>query len=191
MPDALRLAILLLVLLDPVSAAIGASTLATSRSEPDRRVVVGGGALVVFALLAVVASIADRLLGALHISDPAAELAAGLVVLVLVLDLLWQGPAARVRPAARATAWRLCVFPYAVPLLAGPAVVAAAIAWSATEGTGVTIGAAALASAAVALIAFFWRRPPTGAGARALGAFVAVAMALIAFDLVRDGIFGT
>ena len=86
---------------------------------------------------------------------------------------------------------RLALFPFGIPLVAGPAVVAATIAWAATEGAGVTVGGAALATAVVAAVATAWRSPPTGRTARVLGAFTAVAMAFVAFDLVRDGVIGS
>ena len=149
------------------------------------------GSAIAFVVLAGAALVADPLLDALHISAPAAELAAGLVVLVPALDLLWQGPGERLRPAARARAVRLALFPFGIPLVAGPAVVAATIAWAATEGAGVTVGGAALATAVVAAVATAWRSPPRGRTARVLGAFTAVAMAFVAFDLVRDGVIGS
>jgi multiple antibiotic resistance protein len=186
--DALRVAVLLFVLVDPISAAVGAHALSTARPETERRMIVGTGAIASFGVLAIAAAVADPLLDALHISDAAAELAAGLVVVVVALDLLWQGPAGRVRPAPTAPARRLAVFPYAVPLLAGPASVGAALAWAAVEGAGTVIGAAALTSVAVAVVALAWRRPPAGV-ARVLGSFVALAAAVIAFDLVHDGVF--
>jgi multiple antibiotic resistance protein len=186
--DVLRIAALLFVLLDPISAAVGAQALGASREESERRVIVGAGALMTFVVLAVAAVIADPLLDALHISDAAAELAAGLVVVVVALDLLWQGPAGRVRPAPRAPAWRLAVFPYAVPLLAGPASVGGTLAWAAVEGSGAVIGAAAFAAVAAGIVAIAWRRPRART-ARVLGSFVALAAAVIAFDLVHDGVF--
>jgi small neutral amino acid transporter SnatA (MarC family) len=103
---------------------------------------------------------------------------------------LWNGPAGRVRAQAGTTWARLALFPYGVPLLAGPGAIAVAIAWSVNEGAGPTFGGAALALAAITLLVCFWARPPRGRGARVLGALTAVAMALVAFDLVRDGVFG-
>ena len=189
--DVLRLAITILVVIDPISAVIGASDVATDRPARDRSIIVLVGSAIAFVVLAAAALLADPLLDALHISAPAAELAAGLVVLVPALDLLWQGPAERVRPAASATATRLALFPFGIPLVAGPAALAATIAWGAAEGAGVTVGGAAIATAIVAALAIAWRSPPRGRRARILGAFTAVAMALVAFDLVRDGVIGT
>jgi multiple antibiotic resistance protein len=188
--DVVRLAIVILVVIDPISAVIGASDVATDRPARDRSIIVGLGSAIAFVVLAGAALLADPLLDALHISPPAAELAAGLVVLVPALDLLWQGPGERLRPAA-ASAARLALFPFGIPLVAGPAAVAAVVAWGAAEGAGVTVGGAAIATLAVAVLAMAWRSPPRGRRARVLGAFTAVAMAFVAFDLVRDGVIGT
>jgi multiple antibiotic resistance protein len=191
MGDVIRLSVLLLVVLDPISAAIGAATLSSSRSVAARATIVVGGSVVAFGALAAVALVADPLLDALDISASAAQLAAGLVVLVPAVDLLWQGPAGRVRPSDESGAPQLALFPYGIPLLAGPASVAAVIAWSAWEGTGVTVGAGAVATALTALIVLAWRHPPTGRAARMLGGFTAVLVALVAFDLIRDGVLST
>ena len=87
MADVARLAVLFIVVIDPFAAAIGAATLTGARDDRSRRALALGGAVVALALLEVVIGIADPLLDALHISDPAAELAAGMVVLVPALDL--------------------------------------------------------------------------------------------------------
>jgi multiple antibiotic resistance protein len=189
--DLLRLAVLIAVLVDPISAAVGASALAAGRGPRARAVIVGAGAAVAAAVLGALALSADPVLDWLDISPGAAQLAAGIVVLLPALDLLFQGPGGRVRADERVPVWRLALFPYGVPLLAGPGAAAAVIAWAASEGTGVTLPAALLACAGVAVVAFAWRAPVEGRAVRALGGFAAVAAAIIAFDLVRDGVFGT
>ena len=191
MADLIRLAVFLVVVIDPISATIGAAALASGRSDRERVVIVAGGAAVAGALLAALALVADPVLDALDISSGAALLAAGIIVLVPALDLLWQGPAGRVRADPRASAPRLALFPLGVPLLAGPGAAAAVIAWSAAEGSGLTAGAAALAAVVVGAVLLLWRQPPCGRRARVLGAFTAVAMTIVAFDLVRDGVFAT
>ena len=67
-------------------------------------------------------------------------------MIVPTLDLLWQGPAGRVTANPAARPLRLACWPYGVPLLAGPAAVAAVIAWAAEFGRGATIGGAFLAT---------------------------------------------
>jgi multiple antibiotic resistance protein len=189
--DVLRIALFVLVLVDPVAGAIGASDLAAGRSARERLTIALGGALVGFVALAAVAGASDPLLDALEVSAPSASLAAGIVVLATVVLLFWHGPAGRVRAAPAASAVRLALFPFGIPLLCGPAAVAGVVAWSAGEGVGTTIGALAIAVAAVAATCVAWPDPPRGRGARVLGGFTGVAMALVTADLVRDGVFGT
>ncbi|MGQ0825763.1 MAG: MarC family protein [Actinomycetota bacterium] len=188
MDDLLPLAIAVFIVLDPVATISAAAVLAP---EPHARrramavaVLVGGG------LLAIAAAIARPLLDALDISPPAALLTAGIVVLVPALDHLWPGPGERVQPDD-ASPTRLGVFPLGVPVLASPAAVVAVVAWSAAEGRGVTLTALAVACVFVAAVAGRWSGPPPGRPARVAGAFAGVAMALIAFDLIRDGVFAT
>jgi multiple antibiotic resistance protein len=190
MNDALRIAVFVFVLLDPTAAAIGIATLAEGRARRDRALIVVVGGVVAFAVLALVAGVADPILDWLRISPGAAELAAGLVVIVPTLDLLWQGPAGRVTAYPSARPFRLGCWPYGVPLLAGPAAVAAVIAWTAEFGRGATIGGALLATLVTTGLVAGWTHPPRGRTARAFGAFTAVAMALVAFDLIHDGVFG-
>jgi multiple antibiotic resistance protein len=190
MRDALRLAVFVFVLLDPTAAAIGAATLAKGRRRRARTAIVVAGGSVAFAVLALVAVLADPVLDWLRISPGAAELAAGLVVIVPALDLLWQGPGGRVAANPAAQALRLGCWPYGVPLLAGPAAVAAVIAWAAAVGRGATVGGSLLATLLTTVLVGVWTHPPRGRTARAIGAFTAVAMALVAFDLIHDGVFG-
>jgi multiple antibiotic resistance protein len=190
MRDGLRIAVFVFVLLDPTAAAIGAATLAEGRSRRARTAIVVGGGGVAFAVLALVAGVADPVLDWLRISPGAAELAAGIVVIVPALDLLWQGPGGRVAARPAAPPARLACWPYGVPLVAGPAAVAGVIAWAVEFGRGATIGGAFLATLLTTGIVTAWTHPPRGRTARAFGAFTAVAMALVAFDLIHDGVFG-
>ncbi len=190
MNDALRIAVFVFVLLDPTAAAIGVATLAEGRTHRERITIALMGGVVAFAVLALIAGVADPILDWLRVSPGAAELAAGIVVIVPALDLLWQGPAGRVTAYPSARPLRLACWPYGVPLLAGPAPTAAAIAWAAEFGRGATIGGALLAVLVTTGVVAAWTHPPRGRTARAFGAFTAVAMALVAFDLIHDGVFG-
>ena len=95
--DALRLAAFIFVLLDPTAAAIGVAALADERRAPRT----GSRSSSWAAASRSPCSrwspgVADPILDWLRISSGAAELAAGLVVIVPTLDLLWHGPAGRV-----------------------------------------------------------------------------------------------
>jgi len=110
---------------------------------------------------------------------------------VPALDHLWPGSDARVALREGASPVRLGVYPFGVPVLAGPATVVATLAYGGAEGEGVTFVALVIGLVVVAGLAVLWRQPPTGRAARVLGAFAGAAMALVGFDLIWDGVFGT
>ena len=189
MDDLVPIAAGLTILLDPIATQIAAATLA--RESGARRTIVGIGVLVGGGLLALISLLASAILDLLNISPPAAQLAAGIVVLVPALDHLWPGSDARVAPREGASPVRLGVYPFGVPVLAGPATVVAVLAYGGAEGEGVTFVALVIGLVVVAGLAVLWRQPPTGRAARVLGAFAGAAMALVGFDLIWDGVFGT
>lgn len=190
--NAVALALMVLVVLDPVVASVAASTLAPTGTRATTRVTTVGAAVAVAAVLLGTAVLAaDAVLDWLDVSAPAALLAAGIVVLVPAVEQLWHGPAGRVERAPGASAVRVGVFPLGVPVVAGPAALVALVAWSAAEGVSTTLTALVLALAALAAVALAWRVPPTGHAARVAGRFAGAAGALVAFDLIRDGVFTT
>ena len=85
--------------------------------------------------------------------------------------------------------WQGGLFPVAVPLLAGPAVVAAAVAYASLEGTGETAVTFAAVIAATAGVAWFAGTRPLaayGALARLTGALLVVLAAGLIVDGVHD-----
>lgn len=190
--NVLALALMVLVVLDPVVASVAASTLAPGEARASGRVTIVGTAVAVAAVLLGVAVLAaEPVLDWLDVSAPAALLAAGIVVLVPAVEQLWHGPEGRVERAPGASPVRVGVFPLGVPVVAGPAALVAVVAWSGAEGAGTTLAALALALATLAAVALAWRTPPAGRAARVAGRFAGAAGALVAFDLIRDGVFTT
>jgi hypothetical protein len=114
--NVLALALMVLVVLDPVAASVAASTLAPGSARAAGRVTIVGAAVAVAAvLLGTAALAAEPVLDWLDVSVPAALLAAGIVVLVPAVEQLWHGPEGRVERAPRASAVRLGVYPLAYP----------------------------------------------------------------------------
>jgi small neutral amino acid transporter SnatA (MarC family) len=188
-------ALFLAVVLDPVAVTIALGTLGAGRSRADRTILAASATATALVGLGLAALVGETVLDALDISVPAAQLGAGVVVGVLALDTLWGGPGDRVR-AVPGPAWRLGLFPLGVPALVSPASVTATIAWAGAEGRGTAIGAVLLAvvvtmAVAHGIVTARRDRPVNERVARIAGAFVGAAMAVIAFDLVRDGVFGT
>jgi multiple antibiotic resistance protein len=187
--DLLPLTIFAIIVVDPFVAAVAASTLAAERAAPDRSVMIGAALATSVLAFALAILVGDPLLDWLDISSPSASLAAGMVVAVAALFLLVFGAGGNVRPADNASPARVGVFPLGVPVVVSPAAVASLIAWSAVHGPGVTAVAAALALVVVAL-SLVPRVRVNRTTARVGGAFMGVALAFVAWDLIHDGVFG-
>jgi small neutral amino acid transporter SnatA (MarC family) len=179
------------IVVDPFTATVATATVTSGRTRPERTRAVLVAAVVAGTALTVCAVVADPVLDALDVSAPSALLAAGMVVAVAALWLLAAGSGARVRDATSATGARLGVFPLGVPMLVHPAALSAVVAWSAARGPGVTTAAAFTAVAVYLVVALALRAPVPAWVARVGGMFAGAALAVVAFDLVRDGVFGT
>ena len=157
--------------------------------EKDRRAAIGVGAAVASALLLVAALGAGRFLGALDIAPETFRIAAAIVMLTVGIYAVWR---ARVGAAVGSGSLADGVFPLGIPLLAGPAVLAAVISISADDGRGTAIGAAAGALALAIALALVLRPGASGrqaavldAAARVLGALLVVVAVARLVDGVR------
>lgn len=191
MTDLLRLTVLLLVVVNPVSVALAARTASEGQTQSQRLTMLATATAVGIAVLGGAALTSGTILDALEISPPAAQLAAGIVLLVPTFELLFGGPGDWVRPARAASPVRVGAFPLGVPVLATPWAVVAVLAFAGAEGGGTTAGAAVLASVACVALAALYSEPADARAVRMLGIAVGVATALIAADLLRDGVLAT
>ncbi len=163
----------------------------TRDSAPARRTALAvAGAALALGLLAAAALLSDPVLDWLDVSGENFQLAAGLIMLPQALQLLWKGESLTVEQAHGA--WYVgALSPLAVPVLAGPASMAAALAYSSRYGDGEIIGASALvlgASAAVLLAAAWLGRRLAPLGFATLGRFSGALLVAIAVELVVDGV---
>jgi multiple antibiotic resistance protein len=187
--DTLRTVVFVLVAVDGFGAAM-----VTARVRGPARSV--GVALATASGLLFLASLAGpSVLDGLDISTEAAEIAAGVVLLVPALTLLFRGDELfLVDDAERAaTGWRAGIVPVAVPLLAGPAPLSVVAALAARHGRA-DVEIALSVTMAITLVALLFamrhpRRERTRTEAIA-GHFVGAAMVLVAFALVVDGVLG-
>lgn len=144
------------------------------------------GAALAAAILLILALSADSLLDALDIAPESFRVAAGIVMGASGAFVVWNG---RSGSEAATEGWQAAIFPLALPLLAGPAALIAAISYGADDGAGKAAGAAVVAVVVgAALVA--WRPAKAtaalDAAARILGALlVAFACALVVSG-VRD-----
>jgi multiple antibiotic resistance protein len=137
-------------------------------------------------LLAVV--VTDPFLGALDVVPESFQGAAALIMLPLAAQLLWTGRSVEPGEGAGERRW---LMPLAVPGLAGPAALAAAVAYAARYGEGEAAAGVVAAVAAAAVVLSFAARLEARLGRLALGvlgrlsgAFIVV----IALELVVDGV---
>jgi multiple antibiotic resistance protein len=124
--------VMLLVTIGPLETAAVFGLLTSGARRPARRrlaieaVAIAGGVLIVFAIGG------TDFLGLLHVSMPAFQVAAGILLLLQSIELIFAQPSglsaltASEEKEARATG-EIAVFPLAIPLIAGPASITAAM----------------------------------------------------------------
>lgn len=186
MTDFLRLAVIFIAAVNPAWAALVYSRL-HNPVEPHwqtRAVTVAVGTAIAAALLLAAALLADALLDALDVQPETFRVAAGIVMAGMgVVTVIGRRPLEVDSPDG----WTRGVYPLAVPFLAGPAALVAAVIYSLDEGAGQAISAAAIALALAAVLALLsgkWSRPFLAAAAPLLGALLVI----IAAGLIVDGV---
>jgi small neutral amino acid transporter SnatA (MarC family) len=142
-----------------------------------------------FVLLAIAALVSDPLLDALRISGPSFEFAAAAAMVPLAIRLLVFGD------SMAPPAWKLpdlaWLVPFALPLLAGPVSLIAAISYADRFGVAEAIVAAAIA---LALTATLFATLPLWQRARPLvvqmlGRLSGVLLVAMAAEMVLDGFY--
>ena len=186
MTEFLRLAVLFIAAVNPAAAALALATGAERTSGRPRWHVPAVGIAVAAACFVLAAVFATHILNSLAIEPESFRIAAGGVMAMVGAQVIWRGKAASMPPDG-AEGWQVAVFPLAIPILAGPASILAAVSISADHGIGDTLGAAAIALgiAFVLLIARPERARPALDGIARLTAALLVAFAVA---LVISGI---
>jgi small neutral amino acid transporter SnatA (MarC family) len=154
----------------------------------DRRLALSSPAAA-FALLAVAALVSDPLLDTLHISGPSFEFAAAAAMVPLAIRLLVFGDSMAV-PARKLPDYAWLV-PFALPLLAGPVSLIAAISYADRFGVAEAIVAAAIA---LSLTATLFSTLPHWQRARPLvvhmlGRLSGVLLVAMAAEMALDGLY--
>ncbi len=174
----------------PASAAsLASATLPPSR-QTDRLLVAAGAIAAVLLLLAAV--LHGPLLDLLDVSAASFDIAAGLVMLAGAARPLLRGRAIEEALASAAGEGRRAVLaPLAVPLLATPAALAAAVSWGERAGEAQTALAAIVLVALSALWLARAPQPQSRAGRAVLDALArltGVLLAVLAVGLVVRGV---
>lgn len=150
-------------------------------------------AAVASAAIAVAVLAREALSDALELSQPSVELAVAVVMATAATRTLWHGRTLNPEALVGTLGRRAILVPLALPLLAGPAALAAAVAYGERYGDASTIAGAAIAIAATAAAATaapqLARRLPLAALA-ALVRLTAALLLVLAFGLAVDGVRG-
>lgn len=188
--DLARAAISFFAIVDPIGNVV-VFHLVTRTLAPRRRLEVAAYACAsAFAMLAVFSAGGKELLDFLGISTESFKVAAGLLLLPPAFRLVTQGQSMDVSEQERVTPLELALVPLAMPLLAGPGALAAAVSFSDSAGIGTTVLAVALvlAFAFAAFAAAEWLFDRLGAPfLRVLARIVGILLFAIAIDFVLEG----
>ena len=134
--DLVRATVALFIIVDPIGLVPIFSSVTSTLSEPDRRkmfrVVIYTGAT----LLTIFALVGQELLALFGISLPSFEMAGGLLLLLLSLDILFRGE----RFAKPGSHEDVGVVPIAFPLLVGPGAITTTMISFGAYGIIVTLG---------------------------------------------------
>ncbi|MBI5948120.1 MAG: MarC family protein [Chloroflexi bacterium] len=181
MTDYLKLALIFFAAVNPASVA-----LAMGRPAGERRTMAAAGFMVAAAVLAAAAGVADSLLDLLEIAPETFRIAGGIVMVTAGVLALWE-PGRQARDVA--PGWQGGLFPLGIPLLAGPAAVAAVMSYGADEGTGLALGALAPAVVlATALFVAAAERPSTRNALRAVAMLTAALLVVAGAGLIVSGV---
>ena len=189
------------VTIDPIGVVPIFLSLTAHLAPAERRRVALKGTVIAALLLVGFALAGEALLDWLGIGMPAFRIAGGLLLLVIAGEMLFERRnerrAQRADSAAEGEADALAVFPLAVPLLAGPAALTAAVLMMsehagdpAAQGTVLATLLGVMAGAGVLLLVSAKVASLLGRGAidvttRLLG----IVLAALAIQFVLDGIF--
>lgn len=138
-----------LVIMDPVGNVPTFLALTRDLDPPARRRAAREAALVAAAVIVVFAAFGQQLLSLLGISVQALQVAGGLLLLLVALELLQGGTGAGVD----GTAANVALVPLGTPLLAGPGAVAAVMLFvRRADGAGDVLVVAGALAAALAVV---------------------------------------
>jgi small neutral amino acid transporter SnatA (MarC family) len=168
--------------LNVARARLGVPEAASSRARPGA---LAGGSLLVLGLIAALAGWSEPLLRALQITPETFRIAAGIAaMLAAAYVLIVPRPAAEPVPGGGwAALWPVCF-----PLLAGPEVMALAVATGSGEGVQATLAGTGAALVVLLLLGLLPRRPLADRVLLWLSRLLGLLLLLVGVWLAIDGI---
>jgi multiple antibiotic resistance protein len=145
MSDLIRCVAGMFAVISPLGAL---ATVMAGRATTDRRLLVAAPAAA-FVVLAAFALLSEPLLDWLDVSPESFQFAAGAAMFPLALRLILMGDSMSAPENAPSYSW---LVPFAVPMLAGPSSIIAAISYAARFGEGEAILASAVVLAFTAVL---------------------------------------
>ena len=193
MDDFARALLVFFAAVNPAAAVQAFHAVAPNVPRGDRALVAAAAGAIAIALLALAAALRDPLLDFLALSDVSFDVASGLVMVIGAARVLWHGRALDAPPhEGSPSLWRVAVAPLAVPVIAGPATLAATVAYVGRYDAAPTLLAAAAIVVLTSAATFVPRAGRAGAAGwlPALAVVTAALLMLLGFGLGVDGIRG-
>ena len=176
--------VVLIAFVAAVNPAGALATMTPARPTLSARLPIAVAALAIGAGLLVVAALVEGpLLDALDLEPETFRISAGTIMVTAGAYALLIGPLAY--PIEEG--WRGALFPFAFPLLAGPASLAAAVAYADDPGEGEAIGAGLVVVAVTAAL-FLVTRPRARPLLEALTRLTGAVLIAIAVGLIVSGV---
>jgi len=192
--------IIMFVVVDPVGLAPIFAALTQGESPAAKRRLAIRGTLIAGAILLIFVLVGDSLLNALGIGMPAFQIAGGLLLFLLAVDMVFARPSGMRSTTERehreAEAKKdISVFPLAIPLIAGPGALTTVLLIVGDQGEDPVIIGTVLAVLFVVLLAtlvslFFSARLMAfmgETGANVVSRVLGVILAALAVQFVLDG----
>lgn len=193
--------IILFVVIDPVGIAPIFAALTHGESDAARRRMALRGVLIAAVVLVIFVVVGDELLGALGVGVPAFQIAGGLLLFLLAVDMVFARPSgvrAPTEPEQKEAEHKkdISVFPLAIPLIAGPGALTTVLLMVSHYGSrplvlGIVLGVVLLVLALTLLSLLLSGqivRLLGRTGINVVGRLLGIVLAALAVQFVLDGL---
>lgn len=187
----------------PLDIVVVFTALTKGQSTTERRIAATRGVLIASGILLAFAFFGDAILSLFGITLPALRIAGGILLLLIAIDMVFArhtggtGTTEEESVEAR-TREDISVFPLAMPLLAGPGAISAAVLLA--TGAGDTVAFWTVLAALIAVMVLAWlmllmaipvQRLLGVTGSQVVSRMVGILLAALAVQFVVDGLAAT